>query len=266
MIERRVLELMNLAIDGVATPSQRTELESYLAIHPEFRSYLEALSQLSQRLDAAPMVEPPESLEPRIMEAINELPALAPAHTERFPAWLKSFLAPKLRPWSTFGLGLAAGIFIFAAIQYGRPDLWDVARDIDTSNMSGSIVRERAPETEPVALIPIEATEGAASGSLTARDDGENVRVDIVLQSTVAVEWLLSFDPAVLTLLRVERQGIATHAFAANRSSVRGLHTGDGGATLVFSGPAEAANTLELKLLRNGEPVFEGAVAPSAKR
>jgi hypothetical protein len=265
MIERRALELMNLAIDGVATPSQRTELESYFAIHPEARSYFEALSQMSRRLDADPMADPPAELEPRILNTINQLPARAPAQAEpRFPAWLKSFLAPRLRPWSTFGLGLAAGIFLFAAIQYGRPDFWDVARDIDASNMSGSIVRKGAPENDPVALIPIETTSGTASGSLAARDDGENVRVDIVLQSTVAVEWLLSFDADALTLLRVDRQGVATHAFAANRSSVRGLHTGEGGVTLVFSGPAEAANTLELKLLRDGQPVFEGAAA--AKR
>jgi len=79
----------------------------------------------------------------------------------------------------------------------------------------------------------------------------------------VAVEWLLEFNPEVLTLERVERKGGATSAFAANPGSVRGLHAGEGGVKIVFTGSAEAAQSVVLKLFKGGEAVFEGTPSPT---
>ena len=260
MIEPRTIELMNLVIDGVASPLERAELDSRLSADLAARSHYEALSQVVRRLDSDPMSDPPAELEPRILDAVDHLPAPNRARPdEGSTSWLKGFFSVKLRPWSTFGLGLAAGVFLLAAVQYGRPSFWDAARDIDPSRVSGSMVSDGARDGHPIATLPVETEHGTASGSLAVYPMGDHVAVDVVLQSTVAVEWSVTFDPDLWTLRRIERHGTATSAFVANRSVIQGLHTGEGGMTLVFSGPSDAAKALVLKILQGGQPVFEGS-------
>jgi hypothetical protein len=114
---------------------------------------------------------------------------------------------------------------------------------------------------EPIATIPVDSEAGIVSGSVVIYNRGTDVVVDVRLQSTVPVEWTLDFDDQALALDRIERHGTATSAFAANRGSVQGLHTGEGSVTLVFAGDAEAAKAIALKVLQGGQPVFEGRPA-----
>jgi hypothetical protein len=113
-------------------------------------------------------------------------------------------------------------------------------------------------EKKGAASIPVETKEGTVSGTATVSQDGADMVVRLQLQSTIPVEWKLAFDGDAWSLLRVERQGTATAAFAANQSSVQGLHTGEGGITLVFSGAPEAAQAVVLTLVQGGQTVFEG--------
>jgi len=116
------------------------------------------------------------------------------------------------------------------------------------------MVRERSP----LGSIPVETESGSVSGSATAYRAGGEVIVEVKLQSTVQVEWTLAYDREAWTLLRLERRGTATSALAANPGSIQGLHSGEGGVTIVFAGGPEAAQTVVLKVLEGGEPVFEG--------
>jgi hypothetical protein len=262
MIEPGMIELMNLAIDGTASPSERAALDHYLKSSPEARSYYEALEHLTARLDADPIPDPPHALESRVLDAIHNLPASTPTRTEEpSPSWRGSFFAPRLRPWSTFGLGLAAGLFIFAVVQYQRPGLWDAGRNIDPSNVSGSMVRGSHPPREQVGSLPVDAPAGTATGSLVVYGEGRQVTVDLVLESTVTVGWTITYDADEWTLDGIERRGGATEAFAANHGAIHGIHTGEGGLFLVFSGAPEAAQTLVLKVVQDGETVLEGSPA-----
>ena len=252
-----MIELMNLAADGTASAAERRRLEEYLSAHPEARSYYEALSRLVNRLEADPIPDPPAGFESRILDTIHQLPVPGPAR--KAPAsssWSRGFFAPRLRPWSTFGLGLATGLFILAVVQYSRPGFWNAARDIDPSDVSGSMTGRLV---EPITTIPVETAEGTVSGSAVIYGRGADIVVDVKLQSTIPVEWMVSFDSDAWTLDRVERHGTATSAFAANRDSVQGLHTGEGGVTLVFHGPSAAAKAVVMKVLQGGQPVFESS-------
>lgn len=257
MIEPRVIELMNLAIDGVATPRQRADLEAALSAQPEARAYFDSLSRVVENLDADQMPEPPAELEPRILEALHDVDLHRPMALA--PTRRRFFTFGPLRPWSTFGLGLAAGMLIIAVIQLGRPGIWQSGRAVTPSSVSGSMLPE---EKDALASIPVETKEGTVTGDATVSRDGDNMVVRLQLQSTVPVEWKLTFDGDAWSLLRVERQGTATAAFAANRASIQGLHTGEGGFTLVFSGAPEAAKAVVLTLVQDGRTVFEGR--PSA--
>ena len=249
MIEPKTIELMNLAIDGVASPRERAELEKALSADPTARSYYESLAKVVEKLNHDPMPEPPAELEPRILDAVQRESVRRPV---QMAPVRKGFFSVALRPWSTFGLGLAAGALILVAVQQGRPGM---SGNVDPGSISGSMVSD---EHTTLGSIPVETEKGTVSGGASIEEQGSNMVVRLRLQSTVPVEWHLDFDGGAWQLLRVEREGTATAAFAANRTSVQGLHTGEGGVTLVFSGSREAAQAVVLKLLQAGEPVFEG--------
>lgn len=263
MIDPKYIDLMNLVIDGAASPAEKAELDAHLAASPESRAHFESLSRLVRRLDNQPLTEPPAALEPRIFEAVER----ASTHASQAPSpggissWFKGFFAiPRLRPWSTFGLGLAAGVFLFAAVQFGRSGAWDVARDFDPSHVSGTMI---TPAHEAAGSIPVTAPGGVVSGSAVVYATDGGVRVDVRLQSTVAVEWSLEYDSQQWSLVGIERAGSATAAFAANPGSIRGLHTGEGGLTVALSGSGDPLQAVVLKVFEKGEPVFEGTPEPA---
>jgi hypothetical protein len=139
--------------------------------------------------------------------------------------------------------------------MYRQPEFLRGARDINPADVSGSMT---SSVVEPIATIPVDNELGTVSGSAVIYSRGSDVVVDVRLQSTIPVEWTLYFDDQALALDRIERHGTATSAFAANRGTVQGLHTGEGSVTLVFAGDAEAAKAIALKVLQGGQPVFEG--------
>ena len=256
MIDPAIIELMNLVLDGAATPADRAKLEAHLSAHPEARSYYESLGQVLARLNADPIPEPPAGLEARILDAIHHIPVTGPTRAEdTSPSRLKGFFAPLLRPWPSFGLGLATGLFILAVVQYSRPDFWTAAGDIDPSNVSGSMTTR---VVEPIAVIPVDTPEGTVSGSAVIYGRGSDLVVDVKLQSTIPIEWNVAFDADAWTVDRIERHGTATNAFAANRGSVQGLHTGEGSVTIVFNGAPSAAHSVVFTVLQGGKAVFEG--------
>jgi hypothetical protein len=254
MIEPRLFELMNLAIDGVATPRERADLEAGLAADPEARAYYQSLARITGKMNADTMPEPPAELEPRILDALHN----SDMHRSviSVPTRRRFFSFGPLRSWSTFGLGLAAGMLLIAVIEFATP-----GHDIAPSSVSGSM----APgDRNAIASIPVETRAGTASGRATISRDGGNMVVRLQLQSTVPVEWKLAFDGGAWSLLEVQRQGSATAAFAANQNSVQGLHTGEGAFTLVFAGSSDAAKAVTLTLRQDGQTVFEGR--PSAPK
>lgn len=257
MIEPGLIKLMNLAIDGVATPRERADLESALAANPEARSYYDSLSRMVERLNADPMPEPPVELEPRILDAVHHASVHRPAPVT---ASRRGFFSPGLRPWSTFGLGLAAGVLIVAVIDNGHLGNWNASRQVNPGTVSGSMVTSDGPQ-KTIGIIPVEAKDGTTSGEASIYQEGSAMVVHVQLQSTVPVEWRVEFDPDAWTLARVERVGTATSAFTADRTSVQGSHTGEGGVNLVFAGSKFGAQAVVFKLLQDGQPVFEGRLS-----
>jgi len=112
MIEPTYIELMNMELDGTATESQRSQLRRYLEGHPEAATYYDELARVVRRLNAEPQVEPPAQLHPRIMAAVDR----AEREPLRAGGWFASLLAPSGRTFATFGMGLAAGVFLLAAV------------------------------------------------------------------------------------------------------------------------------------------------------
>ena len=115
---------------------------------------------------------------------------------------------------------------------------------------------------DALASIPVEPKRGNSNRHRHGLPgETDNMVVRLQLQSTVPVEWTLSFDGDAWSLPGSNGRGRPRRPSAANRVSVKGYILASG-LTLVFAGAPEAAHAVVLTLVQDGQTVFEGS--PSA--
>ena len=206
MIDPKYTELMNLELDGAASETQRQELRHFLASNPDAAAHFEELGRLARRLDTHPLTEPPAQLHPRIMAAVDHA-VRAPAHAPGFAGWLAGmFATPGRRTLSTFGLGLATGVFLLAAVQFGRSGSWEASRGVDPSAISGTMAK---PAAAPQAEIVLDPAVDGVGGLVELSTEHGVTTIRARLEAPDPVGWTLVFDadPAESVLLKVVRDG-----------------------------------------------------------
>jgi hypothetical protein len=215
---------------------------------------------LIRRLDAHPLAEPPAELHPRIMGAIGQTGRGVRPQSRGASMWTSP---SRLRLVTTFGLGLATGVVLLAAIQFGRPDAWNFSRTVDPSQVSGAML-EPEPDRELLGSLPVSVAQAGVTGSADVYRVGAETRFDLSLQSSQgSPEWVLSFDPAAWQVSRVERPAGAGGRFAAGPGEVRGSATGTGPLTVVMTRLAPTEQPVVFQIVESGRVVFERSVPTS---
>lgn len=111
----QIEELMQLVIDGVATPAEERELRAALEHSSVAREQFEGLQTIAKSLDAAPVADAP-GIKQAVMAQIRPLRA-APAHSSR----------PVRRRWIAFAYAAAAVMVIGIAVHRAVPPPRDSA-------------------------------------------------------------------------------------------------------------------------------------------
>lgn len=132
MIDHQSQELIHAAIDGELGEEDLARVRELMAQSNEARQYHDELSRLSEFLDRIPEVDPPESLQRRIVDGLPD------AHsTVTPPRPARSGLGGFLR----YGFAAAAGLVLAVAIYEGRNE-W--REPLDVSQMAGTIMKGSA--------------------------------------------------------------------------------------------------------------------------
>lgn len=254
MIDPRHIELMNLELDGKASPAEREALRRHLSSHPAAAAHYEALARVVRRLDAEPLVEAPPELHPRIMSGVDRA-VRAPS---RAPGFTGLFAAQTRRTFTTFGLGLATGVFLLAAVQFGWPGNWDAGRRVDPSVLSGTMA---PPPADPDASIVLDPAADGLGGTVQLSLEHGVTVIETRFESPDPVEWSLTFG-SHLGVTRVEAPEGSSLGFGASTGEVAGRHAGSGNYRIVLSGRADPAESVVLKVVKNGQVVVERTASP----
>jgi hypothetical protein len=143
------LEIMQLAVDGEATPEQEAQLREFLNASPELRATYEALRGLARELDAVPLLDPPG-----IRRSV--LSQLRPSRGMPLRSRRNVVLA--------FAYAAAAVIIVGVVVHRAIPPAKDSA---------ATMVR---PEVEDWPLI---ARAASAEAKITVRRNGDQFLVDV---------------------------------------------------------------------------------------
>lgn len=198
MHEQRLKDLIELELDGLATPAERAELEQQLENEPHLRRSRDEMMAVHQLLDARPHVAPPESLREQIAESVREA-----AHSADPPVAIFAAGADKRRRIRRFAFAVAAVLVV--AIVLG-PSL---TRNIDIDQLGGTM----APAVRADGSwnhVPLDGEE--IRGAVLTQSMGRELIVRLELEAPRPERLEVTFDPDQLRLSTV---------VGANQSSIQ---------------------------------------------
>ncbi len=163
--EDEIIELVNAAVDGVATAEQQAELERLLATSPDVREMYEATKDIARRLEAL-NVEPPAGVRSWLVRSPVALPRRAEARRYTFAA-----------AWA------AAAALVLVFLVIGRQQMTDTGATM-------------APPAWPV----VERI-AAQEATLLVRRQGELVSLEVIAPRPESVE--IAWDASRVTFVGV---------------------------------------------------------------
>lgn len=241
MIDEKYIELMNLEIDQVITPDQKSKLHSYLSENKEAREYYDELLSASGSLNQIQDKEPSENLKKRIMNSID-FGLYAPVHKQSRIAWLGT--AFKFRYISIFAAGLLAGIFIYSLFTNPVP--------VNEDEITGTI----GVSTESKTIEEIPLNYQGIQGNIIIAEQGEKFWFNISSNSAQPVDFIINYpDKVQLENIKPEMQGDLK--ISGSYNSIKTTNSGSQQYSIVFTTGNIASSLLGLKVMQSGKTLYE---------
>ena len=201
MIDEKIKELINRALDGELSTEEQRKLETYLRTNKEARDYFEKMQKMNDWLNQVQPVEAPSSLKANIMRQLDArryAPKIKKTKPRVFSAlgeWFKVFT---VRPAYAFAFGMVLSGLIFLII------LWQTTNFPQHGNLpvTGTIKVEK--QTIPIALPSVK-------GKLEFTSRAEFSELNIVLNPQKNVTLTVEYDPEAMILKDIEPVAIGIY-------------------------------------------------------
>lgn len=253
MIDNGIRDLINRAIDGECSAEESLTLQSILRSNAEARKLHADLQALVGGMAVMAPVEPPSTLKPGIMRALDERRLPAPRSMKARHSWLEAF---SLRPILAFAGGAVAGIAIFVLAS------GIVGRGVtDTQDFAGSLILHGSADVTFRPGNVQELTRGASTAVLeTSLADGLAI-LRIRVKSPEGMSGAVRFDPAVLHIEAVQPMGAAQPGITIRENELVFGKISSGGVAILYSSKPGSAGTLHLTLSAGEEILFNDTVS-----
>jgi len=174
-------ELAHAALDGTATPQQRTALDARVSSDPAARERWLDLETANRALKQVRPVEPPLDLKPAIMRAIHAERRAALTSGEASGVRERLGRALGLRLASAFAVGAVAGVLIWPLVGGNRSGYGNLATSGTMMPEPGSATIDRLSLAAGTATLTIElvAMPHGVGARIEARAGGD---AEIVLE------------------------------------------------------------------------------------
>ena len=252
MMKDKRITAMNRELDGMNSPEETAELETFLGSDPEARAYYEDLTRLSTMLSEVKEVDPPRELKAGIMRAIEPVSAAAPAEAQvhrpvesgMYDGFLNNFLGAFRGRWAyafTFSAGIAAGIVGFTVFGDG----------LSTTSMEG-LTGTMAPIEDFVTVDQQDFNQSGVSGSIETQYAADHLVATIDVESAGDLDIVIEFDGKVLNPLGFHQLSPHPMGVTMESDQVKLLHRGQNTYTFTLGYPVKTASEVHVKFYSGG--------------
>lgn len=198
MLDRSLTDLINRKIDGALTSEEEVRLAERLATDAGARSLFDDLSRQGLLVQRMTNVEPPPSLRPSIMRAIEQ-PALR-ARRSWIADSVAQFFSTRRRVQYAFAFsgGVVAGMLILAVgLGILRPRVYE------ESDAAGTLIESTVPGYHPIEERAIAS--GELHGKISTAFGGGEHQITVQLQGPEDIRVQLSLQPETVHVAEIER-------------------------------------------------------------
>jgi hypothetical protein len=199
MFDKSLTDLINRKVDGILTPEEEVLLAERLAYNAEARILLDDLSRQGLLVQHMGEVEPPPSLKPSIMRAIQH--SGSGARRSWIPDAASRFFESRKRMRYAFAFsgGVVAGMLILAVgLGVLRPGAL-----VESDTAGTSVIESPPPAFRP--LEDLEITSGQIRGRINTGFGGGGHQITVQLQSPGDTRMQLALRPETVHIVSVER-------------------------------------------------------------
>jgi anti-sigma factor RsiW len=194
MKEEHWQELMHRELDGANSPEESAALRSHLAANEDARRQFDELGRVVRMFADAGDVNPPASMEARIIDAIAARHALV----ERERGFFLDFLSPRRKIAYAFATGIAVGIIVFIIVYQAL----NGGNQLDVRDLYGTLAeRERAGAVIDAQSAAIAVPGLTGTAIVQYRDQAVIVSAAVDAETEVEIE----ISPAGALVLRSVR-------------------------------------------------------------
>jgi hypothetical protein len=243
-IEQKYFELIQAAIDGEISSSDKDELDAFLAGSEEGRAVYSELVGLCQSLDGMPEIEPPPHLKHTLMNMAPTKSQVSPS-----PGFLERlFAGPMLGYIGVFAAGAVFTLAIVDSGQISRGAFDDVTGLVGTMSDADFVVPEHAS-------ISVDRSEVA--GTVTLRSTGPILIVDFELSSRQPVEILAGYSDQSIWFNGFAQLESSGTSVAAETGLVRLEMDGNRRYAVYLNNPGQRPTTINLQFMAGGQVIHQ---------
>ena len=201
MIDEKIKDLINRALDGLLSDEERRQLDEYLQNNEEARHYFEQMQKMNDWLNQVPPVEAPSSLKAKIMNQLDTrryAPKSGRTKSNLGLVFGKWFKGLTVRPAYAFAFGVVLSGLIFLII------LWQTTNFQQYGNLPVSGTMKVETQTIPIALP-------AVNGKLEFTSGAALSKLNVVLNTQEEITLTIEYDPKTLMLKAIEPRAVGIY-------------------------------------------------------
>jgi hypothetical protein len=247
MIDESLVELIQRDIDGVCTPEESSRLQEILRTNLEARRTHEDLRLVATRLNSITPAEPPRTLKPSVLRAID---------ARRRPAARKSVLSAwiggwSLRPVLTAAAGAVGGIALYVAINSALSP-----STVNDADLAGTLILHGSSANFTPGFVT-KVKDGETSATIETNYSDGLCFLKLNVASPSGVSAILRVDPGVVRFEGIRPLGTPSAGISVSGSEVRMENTSAGGLAVLVAGEKTALPPARLTLSVGGNVVFD---------
>lgn len=255
MIDRSVQEWLQKEIDGENPPEVSARVTAILAADPEAKSMFEELRMLSSTLAGIDSVEPPSTLRPSVIHAIEQR-----SRQSKKSGWFvrktmeNIFPAAGVRYSLVFATGILAGVMV-----YGAASRLLVAWDVTDGDAAGTMgTAHSRPVSGTVLNTPVAADHLQGSAAMEFGEDHDVLRLSLRSESEIVA--VVHVESQSHTIIAVRQRSGTANEFTVTTDSTALRAHGDIVCDVYLKPLQSAQSPVTLKVWSEGRPVFDGTV------
>jgi anti-sigma factor RsiW len=253
MIESEIRDLINRSIDGQCTAEESLRLQSILASNAEAKRFHRDLQALAAGMAQMTPAEPPPTLKPAIVRALEERRSSSPRRARAAGSWLEAF---GLRPILAFAGGAVVGIAVFALAAgiIGNHNTL-------TEDVAGSLLLHGSTDVTFSPGKTLTVARGSSSVVLETGLAEGLALVRIRVDAHAGVTGSLQSDPASLRVEAARPLGPGHPVLTIRQNEVVFEQIPSGGVAILYSVSPGGSHAVRVRLTAGGETIFDEPVS-----